>query len=103
MPEEVCRRFSFALALIRAKNGMVIPESKVHSFIVKLWQDDDEKGKSNWHGYITHVPDASRRYLQDLSEIISFIEPYLAGGASESAPAPSKPGWLKWARRKRQV
>lgn len=80
---------------------MVKPESTVHSFIVKLWQEDDEMGKSKWHGHITHVPDAGRRYLQDLRDIISFIEPYLADSASEGLPARPKPGWLKWARRKR--
>jgi hypothetical protein len=85
----------------RAKDGMVISESKVHSFIVKLWQEDDGKGKSTWHGYITHVPDAGRRYLQDLREIISFIEPYLAGSANKGRSDPPKSGWLKWARRKR--
>jgi hypothetical protein len=86
---------------IRAKNGMVIPESKVHSFIVKLWQEDDGKGKSKWHGYITHVPDAGRRYLKDLRDIIKFIEPYLAGGAGEGLPVLPKLGWLKRARWKR--
>jgi len=56
-------------------------ESKVHSFIVKLWLDeaDEESGKPVWHGYITHVPDGERRYLKKLSEVVDFIKRYLDG------------------------
>lgn len=75
-------------------------ESKVHSFIVKLWQEDDGTGESKWHGYITHVPDADRRYLQELSDIARFIETYLANDADTVTPR-KRPGWLKWVRRKR--
>jgi hypothetical protein len=56
-------------------------ESKVHSFIVKLWLDEsDEKSEQPvWHGYITHVPDGERRYLKKLSEVVDFIKRYLDG------------------------
>ena len=80
---------------------MGIPESKVHSFIVKLWEEDDETGETKWHGYITHVPDGARRYLQNLSEIISFIDSHLANNATAKVRATQRLGWLKWPRRKR--
>jgi hypothetical protein len=59
--------------------GMDIPETKVHSFIVKLWLEeaDDETGKAVWHGYVTHVPDGERRYLKRLIDLIDFIKCYL--------------------------
>ena len=74
-------------------------ESKVHSFIVKLWHEDDGTSASKWHGYITHVPDAERRYFQDLNEIVSFIKPYLANEA-DAVAAPKKSRWLRWVRRR---
>ena len=74
-------------------------ESKVHSFIVKLWQEDDGTGESKWHGNITHVPDADRRYFQDVNDIVSFIKSYLASDAGTVATS-KKAGWLKWVRRK---
>jgi hypothetical protein len=81
---------------------MGTPESKVHSFIVKLWMEEaNEAGQAAWHGFITHVPDGGRHYLQNLDEIVSFIKPYVA---EMSADTRSSPGynWLKpWARRKR--
>ena len=60
-------------------------ESKVHSFIVKLWLDetDEESGKPVWHGYITHVPDGERRYLKKLSEVVDFIKRYLDDAVTE--------------------
>ena len=58
---------------------MDTPESKVHSFIVKLWLEDagDEKGSAGWRGHITHVPSGKRRYLQRLDDILVFVKPYV--------------------------
>lgn len=52
---------------------------QTHSFIVKIWLDEthEESGAARWTGHITHVPDGERRYLTDLSEIRTFIIPYL--------------------------
>ena len=85
---------------------MDVAESKVHSFIVKLWLDEagDETEKSGWHGHITHVPSGERRYLQDLSDILSFIKPYIREtGADDGTQRGSRArSWLKpWTRRKR--
>jgi hypothetical protein len=58
---------------------MDIPESKVHSFVVKLWLEEsgDEPARIDWHGYITHVPGGERRYLKRLSDVSDFIARYL--------------------------
>jgi hypothetical protein len=60
-------------------------ESKVHSFIVKLWLEDagDEKGSAGWRGHITHVPSGKRRYLKTLDDILTFVNPYVP-----------EPGWM---------
>ena len=54
-------------------------ESHTHSFIVKIWLEEtlEEDGRARWRGHITHVPGGERQYLQDLSTILLFIEPYL--------------------------
>ncbi|HSE25177.1 MAG TPA: hypothetical protein VLB68_26185 [Pyrinomonadaceae bacterium] len=54
-------------------------EFNVHSFIVKVWIEEDATKNSGrlWHGTITHVPSGERRYLKNLGEITAFIEPYL--------------------------
>jgi hypothetical protein len=65
---------------------MEIPESKVHSFVVKLWLEktDDEPPRVTWHGSITHVPDGERRYLKDPNEVSDFIAIYLKQMGVES-------------------
>jgi hypothetical protein len=80
---------------------MDIPESKVHSFIVKLWMEDaDEPERAVWHGYITHVPDGTRFYLKDLGDIVSFIRPYFPEMSADT-PSLRRRSWLKpWSRRK---
>jgi hypothetical protein len=54
-------------------------ESRTHSFIIKIWLEEemDEAGRTVWRGHITHVPGGKRQYMQDLSAISSFIRPYL--------------------------
>jgi hypothetical protein len=66
-------------------------ESKVHSFIVKIWLEEvgDETENAFWRGHITHVPSGERRYLKGLSDISDFIERYLAALEAEPARSPS--------------
>lgn len=54
-------------------------ELNVHSFIVKVWieEDADEEGPATWYGHITRVPGGEQRYLRRLSDIDDFIRPYL--------------------------
>jgi hypothetical protein len=85
---------------------MDVAESKVHSFIVKLWleEPDDDTERAGWHGHITHVPSGARRYLQDLGDILSFMKPYIGetGAGDDGARGSRARSWLKpWARRKR--
>jgi hypothetical protein len=56
-------------------------ESASHPFVVRIWLEEtaDEAGQASWRGHITHVPSGTRRYLQDLEDIIYFILPYLEG------------------------
>lgn len=56
-----------------------MPELKVHSFIVKLWLEDagHQKKPVGWHGQVTHVPSGEYRYLQELRDIVSFVQTYV--------------------------
>ena len=54
-------------------------EFNVHSFIVKVWLEEEttKNTGTNWHGHITHVPSCEKRYVKNLDEIALFIQPYL--------------------------
>jgi hypothetical protein len=54
-------------------------ESRTHSFIIKIWleEDMDEAGRTVWRGHITHVPGGERRYLKQLNDVLAFIMPFL--------------------------
>jgi hypothetical protein len=54
-------------------------EFNVHSFIVKVWLEEEATKDSDsiWHGHITHVPSGEKRYLKNLDQISLFIQPYL--------------------------
>lgn len=72
---------------------MDLPESKVHSFIVKLWLEG-ESNLLSWHGHITHVPSGARRYFKELSEITDFISEYLENNNEPNLKSRMK-DWLK--------
>ena len=50
-------------------------ESRTHSFIIKIWLEDEEH--ETWRGHVTHVPDGERRYFESLNDILTFISAYL--------------------------
>jgi hypothetical protein len=53
-------------------------EARSHSFVVRLWLDEvSTSGRALWRGHVTHVASGRRRYVQRLSDITSFIAPYL--------------------------
>ena len=72
-------------------------EATVHSFIIKLWLEDDEgHGKRTaWHGYITHVPTGARRYLQSLSDVTEFIKQHLDDNDARIHFKSRRSNWLK--------
>jgi hypothetical protein len=55
------------------------PEATSHSFIVRVWLEEtaEEAGRAIWRGSITHVPSGQRKYLQELGELVAFIQVYL--------------------------
>jgi hypothetical protein len=72
------------------------PESRVQSFIVKLWLEESgqETGRVVWRGYITHVPGGERRYLKKLSDIKDFIGHYLGEADVKSGAGHQLRAWL---------
>jgi hypothetical protein len=77
---------------------MDLAESTVHSFIVKLSLQEigDETRRVVWHGYITHVPDGERRYLNRLSDITPFIASYLEGAGVDPKSHSRVRRWFRW-------
>lgn len=62
-----------------AQADMDLPEAHTHSFVIKIWLEENpqEASQALWRGHITHVPSGTRRYFQDLTVIADFMQPYL--------------------------
>jgi hypothetical protein len=57
---------------------METDEPRSHSFIVKVWiEEATAKHAVRWRGYITHVPDNRRRYVDRVEPLVEFIGGYL--------------------------
>jgi hypothetical protein len=50
-------------------------ESNTHSFIVKIWLEDNDP--VTWRGHITHVQSGRRCHFENLSTLVDFVTPYL--------------------------
>lgn len=61
-------------------------ESKIVSFIVKMWIDYGEAGEATWHGLVTQVPTGEQRYVKSLSELMRVFAAQL-----EDANVPLNP------------
>ena len=63
-------------------------EQETHSFIIKLWLDQEGDAESRgWHGQITHVPGGERQSLKSLEDILKFIAPFVISASATSAAA----------------
>jgi len=73
-------------------------EFDVHSFIVKVWIEGDftKHGGPTWHGRITHLPGGEQRYLRSLSEIETFVEPYLKAAGIKFGKRERIKRWLSF-------
>lgn len=58
---------------------MASSDSEPQSFVVRIWLEEtaEEAGRATWRGHITHVPSGTRRHVQDLCDITTFITLYL--------------------------
>jgi hypothetical protein len=76
---------------------MDLPESDVHSFIVKLWfeRSAEQAPRVDWHGHVTHVPGGERRHIKELADIVAFIEPYMRAAGAPLAPRGRLKRWLR--------
>jgi hypothetical protein len=78
---------------------MELPEASDHSFVVRLWLEERQKGSGDaiWRGHITHIPGGEQRYVKNLNEILDFISSYIDIEMLDARPAPRVrlQRWLK--------
>jgi hypothetical protein len=57
-----------------------VSEYLTHTFVVKVWSEElhTEAGTILWRGHVTHVSSGSRRYFQQLGDVLRFIDSFLA-------------------------
>lgn len=55
-------------------------ETAVHSFIVRIWFEEEvdaKTGRLRWRGHITHVSSNRRQYFEDLEILKRFVIQFL--------------------------
>ena len=55
---------------------MVEGRAQRESFVIRIWR---EPGRSEWKGWIQHARSGDSAALQDLGELMTFIERWTAG------------------------
>ena len=59
---------------------MINSQAQRESFIVRIWQ---EYGQSEWKGWVQHVCSGDSASLQDLQDLMSYLERWTARPARE--------------------
>ncbi len=44
------------------------------AFILRLWQEDNENDSRIWRGWIQHVGSGEKVFVQNLTDLLDFIE-----------------------------
>ena len=59
--------------------AMTALEETTHSFVVRIWCEPREIAHApiKWRGAVQHVPSGEQRYIENLQDILAFIEPYI--------------------------
>lgn len=72
-------------------------DSSTHSFLIRLWVVEQAGGNGHvtWRGQIIHIPSGRRQTLQDLTEIVPFLAPYLAEMGVEVGLSARVKLWLR--------
>ena len=54
-------------------------QPNTHSFVVKVWSEETGAAPHEvvWRGQIMHIPSGQQKSFHNLSEIATFIGPYL--------------------------
>lgn len=59
---------------------MSVIETNTHSFIIRMWTEEDAASPSKklWRGHITHVPSHAQFYFNHLEQLCRFFNFYSA-------------------------
>ncbi len=44
------------------------------AFVLRLWREDDEADSGIWRGWIQHVGSGEKIFVQNLQDLLDFIE-----------------------------
>lgn len=72
-------------------------ECNTHSFIIKIWLEENGKGAggTRWRGRITHVASGAHKHFQELQHTQHFIRSYLQEMGIEPTSRGRVRRWLK--------
>jgi hypothetical protein len=76
-----------------------LPRTKLHSFIVRLWQEPSSSGvaQRRWRGSVAHVGDGARAFFLSFDELVGFLAKHSGALMHENGIARRI---LRWARRR---
>jgi hypothetical protein len=54
------------------------------TFIVRLWPESSERPEDAWRGQVEHVQSSDKRYVQEMDQIVEFIEQHFGSQPANS-------------------
>jgi hypothetical protein len=62
-----------------------------NSFVIRIWWEQAGDSQSIWRGWVQHTRSGEATYVQDLEELLAFIERWAGKLSNPDGP----PMWLR--------
>ncbi|GAB4276373.1 MAG: hypothetical protein Kow0080_26630 [Candidatus Promineifilaceae bacterium] len=66
-------------------------EKEAHSFVIRMWRENQQDGTGEWRGWIEHTQSQQRTYFRKASEISPIVSRYLESQFSEGQFSEDRP------------
>lgn len=50
---------------------------QTHLFVIRIWAQDIEHGRSEWRGRVQHVPSGEVHYFREWADMLSIVQAML--------------------------
>lgn len=47
---------------------------RLHLFVLRVWLEEEENGKSEWRAEIEHIPTREKRYFREWDKLFDFVQ-----------------------------
>jgi len=56
-----------------------------HLFVIRVWAQDIENGRSEWRGRVQHIPSGEVHYFREWADMVSIVQHLLPDNGEDES------------------